>query len=303
MALAGLAVVLLIGAQASPAWAASPAAAGFSAARLLEAAGELRRARCRPTTPRIAPLQRRAALDRAAQSFAAGVPLGDALQQQAFVATQSAGLQVGGARDADELRRLVEREFCDRLASAALTEVGAWSDGSRAWLVLSTPALPAASGGHNRSGLVSGAEPPTPAAGSAQVLELVNAARASPRRCGTRSFGASPPLALSPRLATAAQRHAGDMARRGYFDHQGVDGSTPQQRITRAGYTWSISGENLALGRMTAREAVDGWLASPGHCANIMEPRFRETGIALAVGREADRPTYWVQAFAAPKLR
>ena len=54
---------------------------------------------------------------------------------------------------------------------------------------------------------------------------------------------------------------------------------------------------------MTAREAVDGWLASPGHCANIMEPRFRETGIALAVGRASDRPTYWVQVFAAPKLR
>ena len=79
--------------------------------------------------------------------------------------------------------------------------------------------------------------------------------------------------------------------------------STPQQRVSRGGYAWSISGENLALGRMTAREAVDGWLASPGHCANIMEPRFRETGIALAVGRASDRPTYWVQVFAAPKLR
>jgi uncharacterized protein YkwD len=93
------------------------------------------------------------------------------------------------------------------------------------------------------------------------------------------------------------------MARRGYFDHTGADGSSPMQRVTRAGYTWKIAGENLALGRMTAREAVDGWLASPGHCANIMDPRFTETGIALAVGRGRDRPTYWVQTFAAPKLR
>jgi len=286
-----------------PAEPAAAAAPGLSAKDLLEAAGDLRRGRCRPESARNAPLRRRAALDRAAQSFAAGVPLGDALQQQDFVATQSAGLRVGGVRDAAELRRLVEREFCDRLASAALTEVGAWSDGARAWLVLSTPALPAASGGHNRSGLVSGADPPGPEQGRAQVLELVNAARAVPRRCGTRAFGVSPPLAASPRLAAVAQRHADDMARRGYFDHRGADGSTPQQRVSRGGYAWSISGENLALGRMTAREAVDGWLASPGHCANIMEPRFRGTGIALAVGRASDRPTYWVQVFAAPKLR
>lgn len=52
---------------------------------------------------------------------------------------------------------------------------------------------------------------------------------------------------------------------------------------------------------MTAHEAVDGWLASPGHCANIMDPRFVETGVALAIGREADRPIYWVQKYATPK--
>jgi uncharacterized protein YkwD len=93
------------------------------------------------------------------------------------------------------------------------------------------------------------------------------------------------------------------MARRGYFDHAGADGSSPPERVTRGGYDWRIAGENLALGRMTAREAVDGWLASPGHCANIMDPRFTETGVALAPGRERDQPTYWVQSFAAPKVR
>ena len=98
-----------------------------------------------------------------------------------------------------------------------------------------------------------------------------------------------------------ARRHAQDMADNRYFDHLAADGSTPQQRLDRSGCGWSISGENLALGRMTAHEAEDGRLASPGHCANIMDPRFVETGVALAIGREADRLIYWVQTFATPK--
>jgi uncharacterized protein YkwD len=150
---------------------------------------------------------------------------------------------------------------------------------------------------------VSGSAAPEPSRGAQEVLALVNAARAQPRRCGTQSFPGSPALALSAPLEDVARAHADDMARRGYFDHTGADGSSPTERVTRGGYAWQIAGENLALGRMTAREAVDGWLASPGHCANIMEPRFTETGIALAAGRERDRPTYWVQTFAAPQLR
>lgn len=282
-------------------YAAQPAAVP-DAARLLAAAEALRRGPCRPAGAQ-APLRRRAELDGVARGFAAGRTLGEALQRAGFVATQSAGLQLRGARDDAGLRRLIERQFCSQLASAELSEAGAWVQGDRAWLVLSTPPLPAASGGYNRSGLVSGTAAPDPASGRGEVLALVNAARAGPRRCGERDFGASPPLQPSATLARVAQRHAEDMARGGYFDHTAVDGSTPQQRIDRSGYAWSISGENLALGRMSAREAVDGWLASPGHCANIMDPRFTETGIALAVGRGRDRPTYWVQTFAAPKLR
>ena len=152
-------------------------------------------------------------------------------------------------------------------------------------------------------GRVSGSASPEPARGGQEVLTLINAARSQPRRCGTQAFAASPPLAPSATLARVARAHADDMAQRGYFDHTGADGSSPPERVTQGGYAWSIAGENLALGRMTAREAVDGWLASPGHCANIMDPRFTETGVALATGRARDRPTYWVQTFAAPQLR
>jgi uncharacterized protein YkwD len=289
-------------AQGEPA-AAPPRGATPDAARLLAVAGELRRGACAPRGGAAPALRRRTTLDRAARSFGDGLPLGEALQRAGVVATQSAGVHLRGARDADALRDLLRREFCTRLASDALTEAGAWVRGGEAWLVLSSPPLPAASGGYGRPGLVSGAAAPDPARGRSEVLALVNAARAEARRCGDRAFGASPPLRVSPALEQVAQRHAEDMARRGYFDHTGADGSTPQRRIDRGGYAWSISGENLALGRMSSREAVEGWLASPGHCANIMEPRFTETGIALAAGRAPDQPTYWVQAFAAPKTR
>jgi uncharacterized protein YkwD len=303
---AALAAVLscaLADASGAPSATAAPRGAVPDAAALLAAAGELRRGACAPRGGAAQSLRRRATLDRAARAFGSGLPLGEALQRAGFVATQSAGLHLRGARDADELRALLQREFCMRLASEALTEAGAWVRGGEAWLVLSSPPLPAASGGYNRPGLVSGNAAPDPAIGRAEVLTLVNAARGAARRCGERAFGASPPLRVSPLLEQVAQRHAEDMARRGYFDHTGADGSTPQQRIDRGGYAWSISGENLALGRMSSREAVDGWLASPGHCANIMEPRFAETGIALVPGRGRDRATYWVQAFAAPKTR
>ncbi len=207
------------------------------------------------------------------------------------------------ARDGGALRRMLEESFCSRLASDALSEAGAWRSGSRAWLLVATPPLPAPLDGSARPDFVSGSAAPEPSRGAREVLALINVARAQPRRCGTQSFAGSPALAPSAQLERVAYAHAEDMARRGYFDHTGADGSSPPQRVTRGGYAWTVAGENLALGRMTAREAVDGWLASPGHCANIMDPRFTETGVALAAGRERDRRTYWVQSFAAPQLR
>ncbi len=276
---------------------------GTSGSDLLAAADALRRGRCAPDAGAADPLRRRDALDRAARGFADGLPLGEALQRAGYVATESAALRIDGARDELALRQVLEARFCSRLASNALSEAGAWRSGTRAWLVVATAPLPSPADGRARPGLVSGSASPDAVAGGEQVLAMVNAARAQPRRCGTQSFGASPPLAASPTLERVARAHARDMATRGYFDHAGADGSSPPERVTRAGYVWTIAGENLALGRMTAREAVDGWLASPGHCANIMDPRFTETGVALATGRERDRPTYWVQAFAAPKLR
>ena len=133
-----------------------------------------------------------------------------------------------------------------------------------------------------------------------RVLELVNVARSQPRKCGSRRYAAAAPLSASRKLTDAAEDHARDMARKKYFDHRGSDGSQPKDRVRRAGYQWSLTGENIAFGPESAEEVVAGWLDSPGHCANIMEPRFREIGVGVAEGRKRGH-IYWVQAFGAPR--
>jgi uncharacterized protein YkwD len=134
----------------------------------------------------------------------------------------------------------------------------------------------------------------------ARVVALVNDARSHPRRCGSERFAAVPPLRISSALTDAAEEHAGDMVRRQFFEHRGSDGSQPKDRVRRAGYRSKLTGENIAFGPQSAEEVVAGWLDSPGHCANIMEPRFEDIGVGLAVGRKRG-DTYWVQEFGAPR--
>jgi uncharacterized protein YkwD len=133
-----------------------------------------------------------------------------------------------------------------------------------------------------------------------RVVELVNDARARARRCGKTRYAAAPPLAASRALDEAAHRHARDMARKKYFEHRGANGSEPKDRVIRAGYQPRLTGENIALGPESAEEVVAGWLASPGHCENIMDPRFRHIGVGLSIGRGRGQ-IYWVQNFGAPR--
>lgn len=132
-----------------------------------------------------------------------------------------------------------------------------------------------------------------------RVLQLVNQARSQGRRCGEDQFAPTAPLASAIPLDAAAQSHARDMAAREYFAHKGKDNRQPRDRIREAGYAARLSGENIAFGPESAEEVVTGWLDSPGHCANLMDPRFRHMGIGVATARKAGH-IYWVQTFGAP---
>ena len=102
------------------------------------------------------------------------------------------------------------------------------------------------------------------------------------------------PLTENARLATAARRYAEDMVAGGYFSHTGRDGSDFSERLRRVGYIptarqWAI-GENLAWGTgalATPAAIVRAWMNSPGHRANVLEPRYREIGLGVAIGNPA----------------
>ncbi|WP_373428865.1 CAP domain-containing protein [Streptomyces rishiriensis] len=124
-----------------------------------------------------------------------------------------------------------------------------------------------------------------PASGtSARIVQLVNAERGK--------VGCSP-VTLNAVLTKAAQAHSADMAAHQNMSHTGSDGSSPGDRITRAGYVWSTYGENVAYGYSTPEQVMAGWMSSPGHKANILNCAFKEIGVGLA-----QSGSYWTQDFA-----
>lgn len=150
-------------------------------------------------------------------------------------------------------------------------------------------------------------QPPTPPPGHPPVqspaawLALINEARAQARTCGTRWHPAAPPLALEPQLTEAAQDHSTDMARAGRISHEVKPGKNLRSRLVAAGYPYRAAGENIAAGQRSFVSALSGWLHSPGHCENLMNPVFTETG--LAVARDSQGQLYWTQVLAAPLSR
>ncbi|RJF73907.1 hypothetical protein D3875_19690 [Deinococcus cavernae] len=132
-----------------------------------------------------------------------------------------------------------------------------------------------------------------------RVLELTNAARAQARTCGTTTYAATTPLVYNALLEKAAQGHATDMATKNYFSHTSQDGRTFAQRISDTGYAWRTIGENIAAGQSTPESVVSGWLQSPGHCANIMNPAFKELSVGYAYNTSSSYRYYWVQDFGA----
>lgn len=141
---------------------------------------------------------------------------------------------------------------------------------------------------------------PPPDGQLGELFSAVNAKRSTPQRCGARWKPAVPPVRYNAELAEAAAAHADDMAARDYFSHMTPEGRDFVSRIRRAGYTGRPGGENLAMGFSDAASVVAGWLASPGHCENLMESTWTEMGLGYAEARHPGYTslfTYWVQEF------
>lgn len=89
-------------------------------------------------------------------------------------------------------------------------------------------------------------------------------------------------LKLDTKLNASAQAKAEDMAKRNYWSHDTPDGEAPWIFVTAEGYQYQKLGENLAAGFADAQSAVAGWMGSPGHRANILDPAFSEVGFGFA---------------------
>ena len=130
------------------------------------------------------------------------------------------------------------------------------------------------------------------------VLALINDRRAGGATCGSTAYAPTAALAMNSKLRTAARGHSQDMAANNYFSHTSLDGRTFDQRIRNAGYTGSGPlGENIAAGQTSPSSVVSGWMGSPGHCRNIMDPAFRAIGVGYAYDGSATYRHYWTLSF------
>jgi uncharacterized protein YkwD len=238
------------------------------------------------TVSQADPLKANPKLQKAAARLAGGAALPDSLASLGYLASESAMLHFSGAVSDAEISHLLTGHYCRTLTDPKLREIGTERRGSEVWMVLAAPVS-----------IPSSAEA---ASVSTRILDLVNGARAAGRRCGAKYFPPAAPLTLNVNLTRAALAHSREMAVNREFDHRGHDGSTPAERIQRAGYgAYRIVGENIAAGAMTPAEVTEGWFASPPHCENIMDARFTEIGIAYAANLDSAAGLYWTQDFAA----
>lgn len=254
---------------------------------LLAALNQARQAGCQGRPGRTPALAQELRLQRAAERMARGQDLQAALNAEGYRAQRAGVVALRGYASANALAQGLARHACDTLVDPAWQQAGLHQRGDAGWVILAIPFSPP--------------QPQDEAQVRAEILQRVNQARTLARRCGNQSMASAPPLQFNAELHRSAELHAADMARHGYFSHTGRDGSQVADRANRSGYAWRRIGENLAAGQTTAEAAVQGWLDSPSHCANLMQPAYTEMGLAYAVNPQSREGIYWVQVLGTPR--
>ena len=124
-----------------------------------------------------------------------------------------------------------------------------------------------------------------PAAADPAATQAINDLRAGVRKSS---------LGYSPILERAAQAHADDMAKRGFFAHEGSSGSQVSDRVSAQGYKWCFVAENIAKGQQDLAQVMQGWTKSKGQYKNMVHKSAHEFGLARAKGN------IWVMVLAKP---
>ena len=146
-----------------------------------------------------------------------------------------------------------------------------------------------------------------------ELLDAINLQRSESRDCGSRGiFPAVPALTWNPLLYASALEHVTDLAYSNTFSHDGsgteydITGngqpSKFYERILSNGYSNYYSvGENIAGGQRSLDKAMEAWMASPGHCENIMKSTYTEVGVAIVIKEDSTYQVYWGQNFRSRK--
>lgn len=107
------------------------------------------------------------------------------------------------------------------------------------------------------------------------------------------------PLRWDAELCRVARSHSENMARQGFFSHVAPDGRRLRDRAKAVGIEhFSVLGENIAynLGYQDPGGfAVERWMASADHRANILSSEFHDMAIGTFVG--SDGSVYLTQIF------
>ncbi|CAM4029146.1 hypothetical protein CCOS865_02365 [Pseudomonas reidholzensis] len=213
--------------------------------------------------------------------------LQQAMTRAAYPMVNVQAISLSGPRDAKSAMNAIAESFCQVVLDPQFVDIGVSQEGRDWRIVLARPLLTGRLGDWQAEGQ--------------KLLQEINAARKVPRQCGGQPFAGAPALSWSTTLAGVAATHTRAMANQNFFDHIDRDGRTPGDRAELAGYLYQQIGENIAAGRDTPRKVVDGWLASPGHCATLMNPDYRELGAAYAVDPKSDAGIYWTGLFGTPQ--
>ncbi|MDH1261853.1 CAP domain-containing protein [Pseudomonas sp. GD03944] len=215
-----------------------------------------------------------------------GPGLQEALSATGYPMVNVQAIRLSGPRDATAAIQVLRESFCQVVLDPQFVDIGI-SRNVRDWrIVLARPLMVGRLGDGQAEGQ--------------KLLERINAVRAQARQCGNQSFSAAAPLTWNATLGGTAEVHSRAMANGNFFGHQDADGRTPGDRAELAGYVGQRIGENIAAGLDASDKVVDGWLASPGHCANLMNPQFTELGAAYATDPKSDAGIYWTAMFGMP---
>lgn len=255
-----------------------------TAADLVDVANIVRTRHCGDASLPDKPLLANTHLDAAAAAVADGAKAESAIALAGYRAKSSASIRVSTSRGKDDaVARELAEHFCHLVADPDFVDIGVYRRGKEVWLLLADGApLPS----------------PNDVAFLESVVERLNRIRAEGGRCGGIEFPPAEPLARSRALDEAARAHAEDMARNSFLAHTGSDGSNPGDRAARAGYDWEVVAENVASGQTSADDIAATWLKSAGHCENLRDAKYSDTGIAYALNPGDGRDIYWVQVYA-----